>query len=390
MIDLAFRGSRSYWIWMSFLAIIGTIGILCYIQQLHDGLAITGMSRDVSWGMYIAQLAFFVGIAASGVMVVLPCYLHEQKEFSRITILGEFLAVVACGLAICFVMVDLGQPERFINLWLHPSPNSPLFYDTIVLTGYLVINLVVGWSMLDAENKGEKPRRFVKPLIYISIPLAASIHTVTAFIFAGLASKPFWLSAVMAPRFLSTAFAAGPALLILICLVLRRVSGFDAGTIAIRKLTTIVIYATTISLFFLLCEYFTVFYCGMPEHASSFKYVLLGEGGNGLQPWMWTSLIMTVFAIGLLLYTRITHLRMDLVAIGCLLVFVSLWLDKGLIMVAAGFIPNALHEFTEYWPSGYETVISVGLWALGLMVLSFLLKIAVSVKLDSLSDKRSR
>ncbi len=383
MIEKGLKGSRSYWIWMFCLAVIGLVGIIYYIQQLQDGLGVTGMSRDVSWGMYIAQLAFFVGIAASGVMVVLPYYLHDQKEFGKITILGEFLAVVACGLAVTFVMVDLGRPERFLNLWLHPSLNSPLFYDTIVLPGYLLINLFVGWAVLDSENKEEKPKPWTRPLIYLSIPFAASIHTVTAFIFAGLAAKPFWLTAVMAPRFLSTAFAAGPALLILICFILRKVSDFDAGIVAIRKLTTIVIYATIISFFFLLCEYFTVFYSGMPEHTVSFNYVLFGEGGDKLQPWMCASLVMTVIAIALLLYTRITKIHDWLIPVACLLVFISLWLDKGLVMVSAGFIPNPLHEFTEYWPSSHETMITIGLWAIGLMVLSFLYKIAVTVKIET-------
>lgn len=382
MIEKALSGSKKYWLWLGFLAALAGVGVIFYVDQLWNGLGITGMSRDVSWGFYLANFTFFVGVAASGVMLVLPYYLHDQKEFGKITILGEFLAVVACGMCITFVTVDLGRPDRLVNLFLHPTPNSILFFDIVVLTGYLLINVVVGWAVLDAENKGERPRKWVKPLIYLSIPWAASIHTVTAFIYAGLAARPFWLTAIMAPRFLSTAFAAGPALLIIICLILRRYSDFDPGKVAIKKLSTIVTYATIISFFFLLCEFFTVFYSGGAEHTATWKYLMFGEGGDGLQPYLWAVLIMTVAAIGLLVYPK-TRFRHDTLLLACLLVFISIWIDKGLLLVIPGFIPNPLHEFTQYWPTGKELAITFGVWGLGFLVLTLLYKVAIAVKLDA-------
>ncbi|MFA4837130.1 MAG: NrfD/PsrC family molybdoenzyme membrane anchor subunit [Dehalococcoidia bacterium] len=381
MIEKALRGSKKYWLWLGFLATIAGIGVFFYVDQLWNGLGITGMSRDVSWGFYLANFTFFVGVAASGVMLVLPHYLHDQKEFGKITILGEFLAVVACGMCITFVTIDLGRPDRVVNLFLYPTPNSILFFDIVVLSGYLVINAIVGWSILDAESKGEKPRKFVKPLIYLSIPWAASIHTVTAFIYSGLAGRPFWLSAIMAPRFLATAFAAGPALLIIICLILRKTTDFDPGKVAIKKLSTIVTYATIAGFFFLLCEFFTAFYSGGAEHTATWKYLLFGEGGSGLQPYMWGVLISTMIAIALLVNPK-TRARHDTLAIACVLVFFSIWIDKGLLLVIPGFIPNPLHEFTQYWPTGKELAITFGVWALGFMVLTLLYKIAISVKLE--------
>ena len=381
MIEKALSGSKKYWLWLGFLATLFGVGAAFYIDQLFNGLQITGMSRDVSWGFYLANFTFFVGVAASGVMLVLPFYLHDQKEFGKITILGEFLAVVACAMCITFVTIDLGRPDRLVNLFLHPTLNSILFFDIVVLSGYMVINIIVGWSILDAEHKGEKPRRFVKPLIYLSIPWAASIHTVTAFIYAGLASRPFWLTAIMAPRFLATAFAAGPALLIIICLILRKYTDFDPGKVAIKKLSTIVTYATITGFFFLLCEFFTVFYSGAPEHTATLKYLMFGEGGTGLQPYMWGVMITTVIAIILLVNPK-TRYRHDTLAIACVLVFVSIWIDKGLLLVIPGFIPNPLHEFTQYWPTGKELAITFGVWGLGFMVLTLLYKIAISVKME--------
>jgi len=382
MIDKALRGSKIYWLWLGFLATLTGIGVVFYVDQLWNGLGITGMSRDVSWGFYLANFTFFVGVAASGVMLVLPYYLHDQKEFGKITILGEFLAIVACAMCITFVTVDLGRPDRLVNLFLHPTPNSILFFDIVVLSGYLLINVIVGWSVLDAESKGEKPRKFVKPLIYLSIPWAASIHTVTAFIYAGLAGRPFWLSAIMAPRFLATAFAAGPALLILICLILRKTTKFDPGDIAIKKLSTIVTYATITGFFFLLCEFFTAFYSGGAEHTVTWKYLLFGEGGDGLQPYMWGVLFATIVAIILLVNPK-TRYRHDTLAIACILVFVAIWIDKGLLLVIPGFIPNPLEQFTQYWPTGKELAITFGVWGMGFLALTILYKIAIAVKLET-------
>jgi Ni/Fe-hydrogenase subunit HybB-like protein len=188
------------------------------------GIADYRLSRDVSWGLYIGQLTYFVGIAAGGVMVVLPYYLHDYKAFGRITILGEFLAIAAITMCLLFVFVDLGNPVRIMNVILYPTPNSILFWDMIVLNVYMLLNLVVGWNVLAAERKGIKYQKWVKFLAYVSIPWAFSIHTVTAFLYAGLPGRHFWLTAIMAARFLSSAFCAGPALLILLCLIVRKVS----------------------------------------------------------------------------------------------------------------------------------------------------------------------
>jgi molybdopterin-containing oxidoreductase family membrane subunit len=205
MLEKALRGSQRYWSWILFLLVVSGVGAGCFLLQLSQGLKITGMSRDVSWGFYIAQFTFLVGVAASAVMLVLPYYLHHVKDFGRITILGEFLAVAAVSMCLLFIVVDLGRPMRLLNVLIHPTPNSILFWDMIVLNGYLFLNIVIGWTVLAAERKEVAPPTWVKPLIYISIPWAVSIHTVTAFLYAGLPGRHFWLTAIMAARFLASA-----------------------------------------------------------------------------------------------------------------------------------------------------------------------------------------
>jgi Ni/Fe-hydrogenase subunit HybB-like protein len=381
MLDRAVTGSQKYWGWLIFLLILMGIGFACYLYQFKVGLKITGMSRDVSWGFYIGQLTYFVGVAAGGVMVVLPYYLHDYKAFGRITILGEFLAVasvVMCGL---FVMVDLGNLPRMINIMIYPNPTSILFWDMIVLNVYMLLNIVIGWNVLSAERKGIHYQKWVKVLIYISIPWAFSIHTVTAFLYAGIPGRHFWLTAIMAARFLSSAFASGPALLILLCLIVRKVSTFDPGKEQIRTLGGIVTYAFILNIFFLLLEVFTAFYSQIPGHMHSFIYLFSGLEGHGsvLAPWMWASVAFAIVAL-ILLIVPATRRREDILAVACAAVIVSTWIDKGFGLVIGGFIPNPFDRVFEYWPTVPEVLISVGVWATGFFILSVLYKIVVSVK----------
>ena len=380
MLELAIKGGKKYYGWMTLLIIIVGIGFLLYLKQLDFGLGITGLSRDTSWGFYIANFTFLVGVAAGGVMVVLPYYLHDYKAFGKVTILGEFLAISSVLMCVTFILVDLGQPMRIFNVFLYPTPNSVLFWDTIVLNGYLFLNIIIGWNVLEAERNGVHYQKWLKPLIYISIPWAVSIHTVTAYLYCGLAGRGFWMTAILAPRFLSSAFAAGPALLILCCLIIRRVSNFDPGREQIQSLAKIVAYAICVNVFFFLCEIFVAFYSQIPEHMDHIKYLFVGLHGHGAYvPWMWASMILMVIGI-ILTVNPITRNNEGVLAVACVVIFLGTWIDKGLGMIAGGFTPSPLHEINEYIPSLPEIGIALGVWALGFLVLTALFKIAVSVK----------
>ena len=380
MLEKALTGTKKYYGWMAaLLAVIG-VGFACYLWQFQFGLGITGMSRDVSWGFYIAQFTFLVGVAASAVMVVLPYYLHNYKAFGRITILGEFLAVASVTMCILFIFVDLGQPTRVMNVLLHPTPNSILFWDMIVLNGYLFLNIIIGWNVLEAERNNVAPAGWLKPLIYLSIPWAVSIHTVTAYLYCGLPGRGFWLTAILAPRFLSSAFAAGPAFLILLCMIVRKLSNFDPGKEQIQSLAKVVAYAITVNVFFFLCEVFVVFYSNIPEHMDHLKYLFVGLQGHGvLVPWMWASMILMVVSI-ILLVNPVTRKNETVLVVACITVFVGTWIDKGLGMISGGFVPNPLHHVNEYVPTLPEILIAVAIWAIGFLVLTALFKIAVTIK----------
>ena len=380
MLEKALVGTKRYYGLLAILAGLFALGFLFYLKQLHVGLSITGMSRDVSWGFYVAQFTYLVGVAASAVMVVLPYYLHNYKAFGRVTILGEFLAVAAVTMCVTFITVDLGRPDRILNVLKYPTPGSVLFWDMIVLNGYLFLNIVIGWNVLECERHSIAPAKWIKVLSYISIPWAVSIHTVTAFLYAGLPGRGYWLTAIMAPRFLASAFAAGPSLLILLCLLVRKYTKFDPGKEQIQSLAKVVTYAILINVFFFFCEVFTVFYSQLPDHMAHFNYLFVGlDGKTQLVPFMWFALVGMTAAALFMVNPKLRKNETTLAAL-CGLIIITTYIDKGLGLISGGFIPNPLEQVTEYWPTVPEAIITLGIWAMGFLILTVLYKIAVSIK----------
>ena len=380
MFEKAVVGSRRYWLWVLGLMTVILLGLIAYLYQLSNGLGVTGLSRDVIWGLYIAQFTFMVGVAASAVMVVLPYYLHNYKVFARVTILGEFLAISAVAMCGLFIFADMGQPHRVLNVLLHPTLHSMMFWDMISLGGYLLLNVVITVVTLSAERQGVAPPHWIKPVILLSIPWAISIHTVTAFLYSGLPGRSFWLTAIMAPRFLASAFAAGPAILILLCLTIRKLTKFDVGREPIQKLALIVTYAMILTVFFFLLELFTTFYSRIPEDMVHFEYLLVGlQGHHALVPWMWSFIILAAISVTLLILPRTRH-NETILAATCSMVFVSLWIEKGVCQVIGGFIPSPLNKITEYAPTLPEVAIVVGIWAVGILMTTVFYKITLSVR----------
>jgi molybdopterin-containing oxidoreductase family membrane subunit len=380
MLEKALVGGKRYWMWIiSLLAVIG-IGFIAYLQQFSQGLGITGLSRDVSWGLYIGQFTFLVGVAASAVMLVIPYYLHDYKKYGKIVILGEFLAVSAVTMCILFIFVDMGQPMRIMNVVLHPTPGSVMFWDSVVLGGYLALNIIIGWATLHADKKGVKPSSWIKPLIYLSIPWAVSIHTVTAFLYAGLPGRYFWMSALTAAHFLASAFAAGPALLIILALLVRRFSKFDPGNEPIQALAKTVTYAMIANVFFIGLKVFSSAYSQIPGYTYPLQYLYFGlDGYNKLVPIMWVSNILAIVSICLLIIPAMRK-NEKILALACISLFASLWIDKGFGFIMGGYVPNPFKRVTEYWATAPETLISAGVWAIGLLVLTVLYKIAITIR----------
>jgi Ni/Fe-hydrogenase subunit HybB-like protein len=300
-----------------------------------------------------------------------------------VVIIGELLAVAAIAVCLCFVTVDLGRPDRFWHLFpgwgRFNFPFSMLTWDVIVLWGYLLLNLHISGYLLYMRFLGRRPNpRWYVPFVFVSILWAISIHTVTAFLYCGLGGRPFWNTALLAPRFLTSAFVSGPAFIILALQVVRRVSSFHIGDGPIRTLVNIMRITILINLLMVISEVFTEFYAG-GSHTASARYLYFGlHGHDALVPWIWTSIGFTTVAAILLLRPNITS-HLLLLDVGCILAFIGLWIEKGMGLIVPGFVPSTLHELVEYLPNRTEWMITAGIWAFGLMIYTVALKVALPI-----------
>ena len=382
MLEKALKGSPRYWGTLTALGMVMLLGLGFWLYQLTFGMKITGLNRDVSWGFYIAQFTYLVGVAASAVMLVLPYYFHHYKEFSKMIILGEFLAIAAVVMCLGFIVVDIGQPQRMLNVLLNPTPHSVLFWDMVVLNGYLFLNIIVGWTSLQYFKNDMTPPKWVKILAIVSVIWAFSIHTVTAFLYAGLPGRHYFLTAIMAARFLASAFCSGPAILLLLVLFLRRLTGFDPGQKAINRLAVIICYAMCVNIFFFLLEVFTSFYSNMPGHMAPLIYLFNGIDGHTMMvPFMWTAVVL---GLGSLLFLIPTPVRQKTPALvtGLIMLVIASWIDKGLGLLIGGFTPNPFETVTVYSPTVPEIMISLMIFSLGGIVLTVLWKIAIEVRVE--------
>lgn len=375
-------GSWLFYAWMFVLTAIALVGANAWAHQVADGMVVTNMTDQVSWGLYIANFTFMVGLAAGGVMMVIPAYLYHDEDMHDVVIVGELLAVAAIVMALLFVVVDLGRPDRFWHLipglgrfnW----PISMLTWDVIVLNGYLFLNLHICGYLIYTRWLGRKPNpKWYLPFVFVSIVWAISIHTVTAFLYSGLGGRPFWNSALLAPRFLASAFVTGPAFIVLTLQMVQRFTSFRVPEGAIDTLVKILRVTVLMNLFMVVAELFTELYTGS-AHAASARYLWFGlHGHHELVPWIWTAVVLNVGAAGVLLSPPLTRRRRVLNA-ALAATFAGVWIEKGMGLIVPGFVPSTLHEIVPYTPSLAEWKITAGIWAFGFMVFTVALKIGLA------------
>lgn len=392
-IKTALKGGPLYYMWMSFLLVLIGITAWSYSHQWTEGMVITGLSDQVSWGFYIANFAFFVGIAAAGVLLTVPAYIFHRKDVKTVVVIGEAMALSAVIVAMGFVAVDIGRLDRawhvMPGLGKFNWPNSMLAWDIVVLNVYLFLNLFIPMYILFKHYQGkETPVRKYFIWIVITCFWAISIHTVTAWLLSSNVARPFWHTALMAPRFISSAFTAGPALMIVILQLVRRYTDYPVSQSVIKMLAIIMAIALQISLYFVAAELFTDFYFE-GAHAASMHYLFLGlDGFDGLKSWIWTAVGLNLVALTLLMIHK-TRENMVTLNIACVLGFVGIWIEKGMGLVVTGFIPTPLGEIFEYSPTLMEIGVSVGIYALGAFVFTILTKVAIEVELGRIGKHKN-
>ncbi|MDP3296426.1 MAG: NrfD/PsrC family molybdoenzyme membrane anchor subunit [Thermodesulfovibrionia bacterium] len=381
-------GSRAYKLWLTLLFALISVAIVLLYKQSDQGLIVTNMRDPVSWGWYIANFTFLVGVAAAAVVLVVPAYLYHHEGIKDIVLLGEIMAISAVSMCLIFVTIDMGSPERFWHLipkiGIFNFPQSILAWDVFVLNLYLFLNLfLVTYGLYKMYTDKPYNKKLIWPLILFSIPAAISIHTVTAFIYVGLPSRPFWNAAILAPRFIASAFCSGPALMLILFQVIRKTTRFEVSDRALFKVGEIITYAMSLNLFFLISELYKEHYIET-AHIASVEYLWSGlHGHNQLVPWIWTALAFNLTAFLLLLIPK-TRMKLSTLNLACILIFAGVYIEKGMGLVFPGFIPSTLGEIYDYFPNALELWISLGVWAAGMLIFTVLAKIAIAIKTGEL------
>lgn len=382
-------GGRVYYSCIFFLGVLIVWGAFGYAGQLQNGLIVTNMRDSVSWGFYIGNFTFLVGVAAAAVMLVIPAYIYDWKPIKEIVIFGEILAICAVIMCICFILVDIGHPLRFWHMLPFVGtmnfPYSILSWDFFVLFFYILLNIIVVIHLLFKHfYKKDYNKSLILPLVLISIPAAIAIHTVTAFLYNALPARPYWNSALLAPRFLTTAFCSGPAILILVFQVLRKTTKFEIKDEAIFTIAELMVYAMFIYLFFTIAEFFKEFYSNT-EHIVYWKYLLFGDAKNReIAIYSWASIIMgcTAFILFLIPKTRKNFLTLN---VGTVLIYFSVYFEKGISLIIPGFTPDVIGQYYFYVPSEVEIRTAVMIFSAGALLFTFSSKIAIAILFEGFS-----
>ena len=390
-VKLILRGNRAYWMWLAFLGALIVSGVLAYSEQVRFGLGLTAMRDQVSWGFYIGNFTFLVGVAAAAVVLVIPAYIYNWKPIREIVIYGELLAISAITMCLMFVMVDIGRPDRFWHL-IPPFgflnfPSSVLAWDVMVLNLYFVVNFVVATHILYRAFHGKRYiKKLVVPLVLLSVPMAVGIHTVTAFLYNGLAARPYWNSSILAPQFLASAFCSGPAILLVVLQLLRRFTRFEIQDAAISKIAELMAYAMFLNLFLHGAEAFKEFYSNT-QHLLFTRYWYFGIGAHRtLVPYAWSAVGLNLLAFGLFI-SPTTRRNLITLNIGCLATYAGVYIEKGMGLIIPGLTPDTLGEIYEYYPTVTELRVAAGIFAVGFLLFTLMLKVAVPISLGEFMDK---
>ena len=377
------RGGKGYYIWLLALGILIALGVAAYSYQVENGLITSNMRDQVSWGFYIGNFAFLVGIAAAAVVLVVPAYIYNWGPIREVVLIGELLSVAAIIMCMLFVTVDLGRPEFVWHLMpIVGTPNFPhslLTWDILVLNLYFLLNwFVVTYILFKAFTGKKYNSRIVLPIIFLSIPFAIGIHTVTAFLFTGLKSRAFWHTALLAPRFIAGAFCSGPALIFLIFRVLRKVGRVNISEAALFKIGELLAYAMALNLFLVGAEVFTEFYA-QTSHSVHARFQWFGtHGDTSIAVYTWAAFCLNVLALIIFMVPKF-RLNLQVLTVGCVFSFSGIFIEKGMGLLLPGLTPDALGEVYAYAPSVTEVLVGTGIWSVGALLFTLMVRVANAI-----------
>lgn len=388
----SFTGGLRFKIFIGVLLALMVAGAIAYGRQFSQGLMITGMSDIVSWGLYISNFTFFVGVAAAAVMLILPAYMLKDRDFHEVVIIGECVAVGALVMCLLFITVDMGAPLKVWHMipgiGLFNWPSSILTWDVLVLNGYLALNTLVPLYILWCNYNNRAPVGWkYLPFVFLSIFWAVSIHMVTAFLYQGLPARPFWNNPLLGPRFLASAFAAGPAVIMTVLIAIKEQTAYPIDAAIFHKLKRIIVVAAVINLVMLFSEIFKEFY-NFTHHSLSAQYLFFGlDGHDALVPWIWTAITINIAGTLLFAFAPARYSPRYLMS-AAILLFFGIWIEKGMGLIVPGFVPSPMGEVVDYAPTLPEITITLGVLATGVLVVTLLIKPALAILLQYREQQR--
>lgn len=391
-------------LWVAFLIVVILISIYAYYQQLSKGLIITAMRDYALWGVYISNFVFFVAISLVGSLVTAVLRLSGAKWSTPLMRISEVIAVGAIIMAGLTIIIDMGRPDRFLYVIIYGRLQSPIIWDVLVISTYLVISiLLLTYPLLPdfailKEHFGSNPKlsnwynkislkwsgskqqvkiynKSIKTLSILIIPVAFGIHTVTAWLFA-TTYRPGWDSSNFGPYFIAGAFVAGAGAVVAVMYVLRKAYHLeDYITDAhFDKMGKLLVLLCLVYLYFNINEYLVPAYKLTHEEAGHINGLFVGE----YAPLFWAVIILGLILPVIVLIFKKGRRPLPLFIMG-LFVVVGAWWKRYLIVT-----PTLLHPFSPlegvpeswhaYFPTTLEWMVTFGTLASALLIMTLLFR----------------
>ncbi len=396
------RTSRWYYLWIAFLVAVLSWGIYAYTVQLRDGLIVTGMRDRISWGLYITTFVFFIGISHAGTLISAILRVTQAGWRTPVTRMAEFITAVSLACGAMFVIIDLGRPDRLLNVIIYGRWQSPIVWDVVAITTYLTASLMylflpmipdlalfrdrlsgkvprwqswlyrmlsVGWK--DRPSQRRSLASAIGLMMILIIPIAVSVHTVVSWIFAMTLREP-WNSTIFGAFFVAGAIFSGVAVLIILMAVLRKVYHLEEYITEkhfiylgylLAAMAAIMIYGN-------LSEFITVGYKLEGEGEFHFRQLFLGQFAGFYWFYVVGGLILPIVLV-LVSWTR----NIRGVVFASVLVVAAMWIERYFIVVAGLRVPLMPYEPASYAPTWVEWSVMGGGFALFALLISVFIKL---------------
>jgi len=335
------------------------------------------MGNNAIWGLYHAQLPFLASIAAASLAMLVPGTLQKHSFLAPLAPLAAFLGAIASAMSLLFIAADLGMQRRILTLFLNPSPGAPASWQAPLLLLFLALSLAVGWAQVGAMRKGVKQAVWIRSAVMIAIPAGLALPVISAFRLAVVPGSELWTSALLAPRLMVSGVAASAGMMLLMAVTAEKLAGFKAGEEALERLAAVAAWAGLGSLALTGLEAGTAMLGNVTAKTTALS-LLYGNSPFALASWF--SLLAGALSTGFLLMPSLRRSSIAAASFGALLAL-SVWLQSGLTLILAGQLRNG-SVAVGYAPALPEILLTTGVWAGAVLIITVLLKITASAQLE--------